>query len=285
MVFPHEICEMGSVHGEADMPQEPESHSLTWTFRCLGSGTSYGVPMIGCDCPVCTSSDPRNSRMRTSALLELGPYRILIDVSTDFRTQALRARIRHLDAVLITHTHADHIHGIDDLRAFSLRNKSPMPIYTDTVSVERIRTRFPYIFGDPEFRLGWGIPRMELHELRESISLGGIQITPVPLWHGTEQILGFRIGKLAYLTDCSAIPDSSLPFLENLDTLVLDGLRQRPHPTHFSISQAIDASRRIVPRQTFLTHLTHDVDHEETESQLPDGVRLAFDMMSVEIPY
>lgn len=251
---------------------------------CLGTGTSYGVPMIGCRCPVCRSTDPRNQRTRCSALVTAGATALLIDSSTDLRAQALRHGVDHVDAVLYTHGHADHLHGIDDLRAFTLRQRRPLPCYGDAATMELIRDRYAYMFADPEFALRWSIPRLELHCLDGPVAVGGVTVLPVPLMHGTLPVLGFRIGRLAYLTDCSAIPESSWALLQGLHTLVIDGLRPQPHPTHFCIAEALAVAARLHPEITLLTHLTHDVDHAPVEAALPPGVRLAYDGLSLRVP-
>lgn len=256
----------------------------TLDLLCLGSGTSHGVPMIGCRCPVCRSTDPRNRRTRCSALVSVGAIHLLIDTSTDLRTQALRHDLDRLDAVLYTHAHADHLHGIDDLRSFTLKQRQPLPCYGDAATVGLIRERYAYMFADPEFRLRWSIPRLELHELAGPVDVCGVRVIPVPLLHGRLPICGFRIGRLAYLTDCSEIPMPSWALLQDLHTLVIDGLRPQPHATHFSTGQAVDVVARLRPCQAFLTHLTHDVDHGAVEATLPPGVHLAYDGLRVTVP-
>ena len=258
--------------------------AATLDFLCLGSGTSHGVPMIGCRCPVCCSTDPRNQRTRSSAVVSVGEVVLLIDTSTDLRTQALRHGLDRLDAVLYTHAHAAHLHGIDDLRSFTLRQRQPLPCYGDAGTLRQIQDRYPYIFADPGLRLRWSIPRLELRELCGPLAVGGVRVIPVPLLHGRLPIHGFRVGRLAYLTDCSEIPLASWALLDDLHTLVIDGLRPEPHATHFSIGQALEVVARLRPAQAFLTHLTHDVDHGPTEAQLPPGVRLAYDGLRVTVP-
>ncbi len=241
----------------------------------LGSGTSTGIPVVGCDCPVCQSADPRNRRTRCSALINYGPRNILIDTATDLRQQALRENICHIDAVLYTHSHADHMHGIDDLRGFNLRQKEPIPLYGSPRTLERVRDNFNYIFADIE-KPGY-VPRLSLHPIEAAFQLFELTIVPIPLLHGGMQVFGYRCGPFAYLTDCNGIPDESLPLLENLDLLILDGLRFKPHNTHFNIPQAIQMAQKIGARQTLLTHLSHDVDHPRHDPQLPDGINFAFD--------
>lgn len=248
---------------------------LSLDICILGSGTSTGVPVVGCDCPVCTSTDPRNQRTRCSALLSHAGKNILIDTSTDLRQQALREKIAHVDAVLYTHSHADHTHGIDDLRGFNLRHKEAIPLYGSQRTLERIRDTFNYIFDDIE-NPGY-IPRLALNPVTETFELFGLDITPVPLAHGRMQAFGYRCGPLAYLTDCNEIPPSSLALLEGLELLVLDGLRFKPHNTHFNIAQAAQMAKRIGARQTLLTHLSHEVDHPRHAPQLPAGIGFAYD--------
>lgn len=241
----------------------------------LGSGTSTGIPVVGCDCAVCQSTDPRNQRTRCSALINYGPYNILIDTATDLRQQALRENIRHIDAVLYTHSHADHMHGIDDLRGFNLRNQGAIPLYGSPRTLERVRDNFNYIFADVE-NPGY-VPRLSLHPVHSAFQLFELTIEPIPLSHGGMQVYGYRLGPFAYLTDCNGIPDDSLRRLKNLELLVLDGLRFKPHKTHFNISQAVEVAQTIGARQTLLTHLSHDVDHSRHESQLPPGIGFAYD--------
>jgi len=250
----------------------------------LGSGTSYGVPMIGCDCDVCRSDDPRDNRTRASVLVRVGEQAILIDTSTDLRAQALRHDIRRVDAILFTHSHADHVHGIDETRRFSGLRQAPIPAFGDARTVAHIRKSYAYIFADRAFRLGWGIPRLDLQVMDGPAEICGTMVTPVPILHGRSAILGYRIGALAYLTDCSGIPDASLPLLQGLDTLVLDALRPKPHPTHFCLSQAIEAVAALRPRRAYFTHLTHNVSHAEIDASLPDSIHLAYDGLDIEVP-
>lgn len=256
----------------------PETLQIT----ILGSGTSTGVPVVGCDCPVCRSTDPHNRRTRCSALLQWGEHNILIDTATDLREQALRENIRHVDAVLYTHSHADHMHGIDDLRGFNLRGKGAIPLYGSPRTLERVRDNFNYIFTDVEHP-GY-VPKLSLHPVETSFVLFNQTITPVPLQHGNMQSYGYRLGPFAYLTDCNAIPADSLELLHDLELLVLDGLRFKPHNTHFNIPQAIEAARQIGARQTLLTHLSHEVDHHPHSSQLPAGIEFAYDGQRFQLP-
>jgi len=240
----------------------------------LGSGTSSGVPTIGCDCSVCRSSDPRNKRNRSSIYIQKGDNSLVIDTATEFRLQMLQHRIDRLDGVLFTHDHADHIHGIDDLRSLSWQK--PMPVYARKDVLEEIERRFSYIFTKTQ--KGGGKPRLKLQAIdREVFSLGDFSILPIPVWHGALDIRAYKIDNIAYVTDCSAIPESSLPHLMNLDLLILDALRYRPHSTHFSIDQALDVIKKTRPRKALLTHFSHDIDHAELARTLPSSVEPAYD--------
>ncbi|MBW6510596.1 MAG: GPMC system MBL fold metallohydrolase [Desulfuromonadaceae bacterium] len=248
----------------------------------LGSGTSSGVPMIGCSCPVCTSTDQRNRRTRCSVLVGLRERNILIDTATDLRQQALREQITQIDAVLYTHAHADHTHGIDDLRAFNPAGGGTLPIYAAASTLAVIRRTFAYIFSD-DAAMGYR-PRLAPRLIDAPVTICGFPVEPLPLRHGHESSLGYRIGNFAYLADCSAIPAETLTRLANLDVLILDGLRFRPHASHFNITQAIDMAQIIGARRTLLTHLTHDIDHAKHTAELPAGIEFAYDGLRLELP-
>ncbi len=256
---------------------------MTITF--LGTGTSHGVPEIGCECEVCTSINPKNTRFRTSALIEDDDgHNLLIDASVDFRQQALRAKIRQLTDILITHEHADHIFGLDDTRIFCRANEHGMNLYLDARSDRRIRRAFEYVYG-MAIQEGGGLPKFNniVIEPGKTFHVHSFTITPIHIFHGKLPILGFRINNLAYLTDCSHIPEASFASLNNLDVLVLDALRPNPHPTHFSLSEAVEAAQRIGARHTYFTHITHKLDHEATNAALPPGMQLAYDGLVVEL--
>lgn len=242
----------------------------------LGTGTSHGVPMIGCDCATCRSTDPRDNRLRPSVFVESGGTRLLVDAGPDLRLQALRHRIHRLDAVVFTHGHADHVLGIDELRRYNHMQRAAIPCYGDARTLGDIRQTFAYVF-DPNTPKAGGVPDLDLHAIDGAFRVGNIDVQSVPLWHGERPILGFRIGPFAYLTDCSRLDDRAWEMLEDLDVVVLDALRERPHPTHFSLEQAIDAAQRIGARQTYFTHMCHDLKHEETDARLPNGMNLAYD--------
>jgi len=251
------------------------------TLTILGSGTSTGVPVIGCTCAVCVSSDQRNNRTRCSALLSYRGDNILIDTATDLRQQLLREGVRHINAVLYTHIHADHLHGIDDLRVFTLRGEPAIPLYGAASTLEQIRHNFSYIF-DPTSEPGY-IPQLMTCPITDSLSLCGLVLIPVPLLHGSLEVYGYRVGPLAYLTDCNAIPESSIKLLQGVEYLVIDGLRIKPHRTHFNIQQAVAMAQKIGARKTWLTHLSHEIDHQKHENELPAGIGLAFDGQRIEV--
>lgn len=249
-------------------------------FTILGSGTSTGIPMVGCSCRVCRSADPKDKRTRTSLLVENNGKYILVDTSTDLRIQAIQQNIPFIDAVLFTHAHADHVHGIDDLRGFHFAHKNIIPCYASKETLVSIDSKFSYIFTG---HADYGYHQLlQPHAVEKPFQLFGLTVTPIPLMHGTMPATGFRFNNFAYLTDCSSIPAESLPLLAGLDTLILDALRHTPHPHHFNIAGAIKVSRQIGAERTFLTHLTHEISHAE-ESSLPEGVFFAYDGLSLEL--
>lgn len=247
----------------------------------LGTGTSLGVPVIGCTCDVCSSNDSRNRRMRPSVWIEIAGKHIVIDTPAEFRLQALRAGIPRLDALFYTHAHADHVFGIDDIRRFNQIQREVIPLYASKETLDALHRMAGYIFDLSNEN--WAVPKARPHELSGPFELFDTTIEPLLVWHGTMPVTAFRIGRMAYVTDCSAIPDESMERLYDLDLLVLDALRHRPHPTHFSISQAVEVIEKLKPRRALLTHLCHEVDHEKTEAELPPHIRLAYDGLVEEI--
>lgn len=249
----------------------------------LGTGTSTGVPMIGCACATCRSTDPRDRRLRPSIYLDVpGRARLLVDTSTDLRQQALAAGITRVDAVLYTHAHADHILGLDDLRRFNAVQRSPIPCYADARTWDALKRTFFYAF-DGVARQGGGVPQLEPREIAGAFEINGVCVRPIPLLHGRLPILGFRFGTFAYLTDCSAIPDESWALLEGVGTLVIDALRDKPHPTHFTVEEALAAVARIAPQRALFTHMAHDLPHAGTCARLPRGVELAYDGLVLDV--
>ncbi len=246
----------------------------------LGSGTSMGVPTIGCTCRVCTSSDPRDQRTRPSVMLQYEGRCVLIDTTPDFRQQAIREQIRHVDAILYTHAHADHILGLDDIRPLSFRNQGKIPLYAYESTAAALESIFRYIF-DANYKYG-GIARVEMNRINGAIELFGARFEPVEIIHGDTTIHGFRFGTAAYLTDFSEIPPASMDQLQNLDILFLDALRHRPHPTHSTVANSLRLVEELKPHRAFFTHISHDLAHEETNKSLPEHVRLAHDGLKLE---
>ncbi len=247
----------------------------------LGSGTSMGVPTLACECSVCLSADPRDNRTRPSILLSYAGRNVVVDTAPDFRFQAHRESIRRLDAVLYTHGHADHILGLDDIRPYNLKQRGPVPLYAAPDTLAVIRRTFAYIFDD---RGGMStVPGVELNEINGAFDLFGLRITPVPAQHGDMPVLGFRFGRAAYLTDFSAIPSTSKDLLRNLDDVILDALRDTPHPMHSTVAQSLALVEELNPRRAWFTHICHDLPHEETNQRLPPHVRLAYDGLRFDV--
>jgi len=247
----------------------------------LGTGTSTGVPTIGCKCPVCKSSDSRDKRTRPSVLLEANGRVVVIDTTPDFRQQALRQGMERLDAVVFTHDHADHVLGLDDVRVFYFRQQIPIPIYADSRTMGSIRRVYAYIF-DQDYPYG-GIAKLDPHVIDGPFELWGETLVPLTVLHGHLPVLGFRFGRTAYVTDFSTIPEATMPWLENLDVLVLDALRDKPHPTHSTVEQSLALVERLKPRRAFFTHIAHELGHEKTDAMLPPHVRLAYDGLTLDL--
>lgn len=277
----------------------------------LGSGTSHGVPSIGCDCDVCRSTDPRDRRTRPSILIDLGDpaanrrqtgsgasdigahgaesrfaasvRAILVDTSTDLRAQALANDVRRVDAILFTHTHADHIFGLDDVRRYNQMQQGAIACFADAPTIADLRRIFAYVFEPPRQK-GGGLPQLSLFRIEGTFTLGGVDVVPVPLLHGVMPVLGFRIGTFAYLTDCNHIPDASWPLLAGVRVVIIDALRRRRHSTHFSVDEAVAAVHRLGAERAYFTHICHDLPHAATNAQLPAGIELAYDGLVLDVP-
>jgi len=283
----------------------------------LGSGTSHGVPFIGCECAVCQSTEPRDKRTRPSILIDLvepdhgkpeglhydraeglqydraepsalspralSPVRyVLVDTSTDLREQSLANGLKRVDAILFTHAHADHICGFDDIRRFNQMQQTPMTCFGSRETLADVERMFSYVFAPPK-QQGGGLPQVRMFPLGGPFCLGGVEIVPIPLLHGVLPVLGFRVGSFAYLTDCNKIPDASWPLLAGVNTVILDALRRRVHSTHFNLDEAVDVVSRLGAERAYFTHISHDLGHVETCAQLPRGVELAYDGQVIEI--
>jgi phosphoribosyl 1,2-cyclic phosphate phosphodiesterase len=258
--------------------------SLRMTMTVLGSGTSMGVPSLGCHCIVCSSPDPHDNRTRPSILLSRQGSHVVIDTTPDFRFQALREKIDRLDAVVFTHGHADHIFGFDDIRPFNMR-QGALPVYASEETLAVLRRAFAYVFDDKPSQSS--IPQVVTHVIRGPFELLGTPWTPIPAEHGDGRVLGFRIGGLAYLTDFSRLPPESKPLLADADDLVLDALRDTPHPMHQTVAQALDLVAEMRPRRAWFTHIAHDLPHRETNQRLASEgfphVQLAYDGLRLEV--
>src|ERR1700737_4823501 len=251
----------------------------------LGSGTSMGVPTLGCPCRVCHSNDPHDKRLRPSLLISRGGQNVVIDTTPDFRQQALRVGLDRLDAILLTHGHADHILGFDDIRPFNIRQKSALPVYGTEETFQVIRRAFAYVFDErPSLST---VPSVDLRVMNRPVELMGLPIIPVPLLHGDLEVLGFRFGRAAYVTDFSELPNSSVPLLEGLDELILDAIRDIPHPMHQTVEQALALIDRLKPRRAWFTHIAHDLAHAETNARLRKlglrNVQLAYDGLHFDV--
>ncbi len=255
-------------------------HSMKITV--LGSGTSSGIPLIGCECSVCTSPDPRDNRLRPSIVINYAGRNVLVDTTPDFRTQALRSHLSSVDAVVFTHSHADHIMGLDDVRPFNFKQGARIPIYGAADTISAVRNVFNYIFDD-RARVTF-VPQLDPNILTGApFQLFGQEVLPIPVMHGKARILGYRFGNAAYLTDHSDIPEESMDLLQNLDVLFLDALRHQPHPTHSTVDKSIQTVTRLSPRRAFFTHISHDLAHASTQAELPSGIFLAYDGLEIDV--
>lgn len=260
-------------------------------INLLGTGTSTGLPIIGCDCAVCRSSDWRDNRLRCSAWIHVNGLNLVIDTGPDFRTQALRAQIPRVDAVLYTHHHFDHVVGIDDLRPYFIWNNRKMMCYAPQATADALIATFPYIFADGTYP---GVSQLELVVPETTFSVAGryldnsetyLEITPIPMIHGNLDVFGYRIGKFAYLTDTNFLPESSYNLLRDLDVVILDALRHEPHHSHFSFSEAIEAAQRIGAKETYFVHMTHYISHELEDALLPPNIHLGYDGLQLKAQY
>jgi len=245
----------------------------------LGTGTSVGVPTVGCDCDTCLSEDGRDKRLRTSVLVEQGAHNFIIDASTDFRQQSLRVGLKKLDAILFTHSHADHCFGLDDARPFMFRH-GPLAVFATETTWQGLRRIYAYAFDPAPYP---GVPRILAHRVEGDFNLFGLDVEPLMVLHGKLAVTAFRIGPFAYVTDCNEIPEETLARLRGLDLLVIDALRFKKHPTHMTLDESLAYIERLRPRRALLTHISHDIKHEETSGHLPAGVEIAYDGLVVEL--
>lgn len=264
------------------IPKQPLTTDIRGQLVFLGTGTSVGVPMPGCDCATCRSGNPRNQRTRCGLALGLPGGNLLVDTPTDLRSQLLREQIALVHAVLYTHDHADHVFGLDDLRVLSFYLGGKLPLYCERPVEERIRRSFDYAFSNDTTLHEGAIPQLSFQQITTApFELLGARVVPIRLKHGRFEVLGFRFGNVAYCTDTNEVPEESWTLLEGLDVLILDALRRKSHPTHFGLQEAIDVARRLRPRRTLFTHMSHDLEHAATNAELPEGMELAYDGLKV----
>lgn len=263
---------------------EPKEKTIEIKVTLLGTGTSQGIPVIGCQCPVCQSTDPKDKRLRTAALLQANGKQLAIDCGPDFREQMLRAKVQDLDAILLTHQHNDHIIGLDDVRPFNFMNQTDMPVYCTQAVEEELKQRFSYIFAT-ENRYP-GAPMVHLHRIHKEapFQAAGLPIQGVKVWHGKMPVMGFRIGRFAYITDVREIPEEERPKLRGLHTLVLSALHRKPHHSHLTLEQALELIQELQPQQAYLTHISHRMGkHADVMRELPRGVELGYDGLTFSV--
>ena len=267
------------------MKKQPLTTDISGEMVLLGTGTSVGVPALGCGCDVCLSTDPRNKRTRCSAILGLPGGNLLIDTSPDLRSQLLREKVGIVHSVAYTHEHTDHVAGFDDLRLFQFYLGHPVPIFCNEAVEQRLRGAFDYAFANIEPTHAGAVPAVDLHPISEEpFEVLGTLVTPIPLKHGPRfDVLGFRIGNVAYCTDVKTIPESSWSLLQNLDTLVLDALRPRSHPTHLNFEEAVEVAQELKAKATYFTHCSCDVDYSSTNAQLPPGIEVGYDGLRIRL--
>lgn len=253
--------------------------TLKITF--IGTGTSLGVPEIGCSCDVCTSPDTKNFRFRPSIFIECGNTSFIIDTTPDLRMQAIKFNINKIDAILYTHNHADHVFGLDDIRRYNHMQQKSIPCYGSEKTIEWIKRTFSYILEADKYK--FFLPQVDFNVINGRFAVNGCEIIPINLMHSEMPVLGYRIGGCAYLTDCNKIPDESRVLLKKLDVLILDALRWRPHVAHFTLSEAIEEAEKIGAKKTYFTHISHDLDHRKTNEQLPENMELAYDGLVIEL--
>lgn len=247
----------------------------------LGTGTSAGIPMIGCHCEVCESADPHDKRTRPSVVFRYNGVNVLVDTSPELRLQCVANRVDHIESVVYTHAHADHIMGLDDLRRFNASRMGPLDVWATEKTHQSLERCFTYAFIEPDPSSKLFRPHLQRRFIEGAFEIAGVKWTPVSLLHGEMPVLGFRVGNVAYCTDVSKIPDESYSLLENLDVLVLDALQKKKHTTHFSLEEAVEAAQRIKARETWFTHIAHGLSHAQTNAELPPQIRLAYDGLTV----